>query len=166
MNLAWQRLNSSDFTAIMKLADEAHPTFPERAETFEEKQRLFPAGALKLALAPDGDPQGYAIAYPWVIGTLPKLDTFFGALPKNADCLYLHDAVIAPAARGAQASARLVAYLREIAREGGFAHLALIAVYGSEAVWSRHGFECVEWPAAQAVLRGYGQGAKTMLADV
>lgn len=150
----------------MALADEVHPTFPERRETFAEKRHLFSEGALAWAREPDDRLQGYAFAYPWTIGTLPKLDTFFGALPENADCLYLHDCVVAKTARGQNASGRLIAHLSDIARTHGLHALTLIAVYGSEHVWSRHGFAPVDWPDARAVLAGYGQGAAMMLASL
>jgi GNAT superfamily N-acetyltransferase len=171
MQTEWRALEETDLDAVMALAALAHPTFPERRAVFAEKRALFPQGALKLAAreaaeAPDGELLGYAFAHPWAQGRVPKLDAFLGALPWPADCLYLHDCVVAPSARGANASGRLVAHLRALAQTEGFAQLALIAVYGSEAAWMRHGFHPVAWPQAEAALASYGNGARILLARV
>jgi GNAT superfamily N-acetyltransferase len=164
MEWTWRPLELCDLEALTRLAKEAHPGLPERCETFAEKRALFPPGALKWAEKDGGRFGGYAIAFPWRIGALPKLDTLFGRLPDEADCLYLHDCVIAPSARGRKASARLIERLRALAQTHGLDRLALVAVYGSDAVWSRYGFAPVDWPHARAALSGYGRDAVAMLA--
>lgn len=168
MQTVWRPLGETDLDAVLALAARAHPSFPERREVFAEKRALFPPGALKLAAAADADGglQGYAFAHPWAAGCLPKLDHFLGALPPQPNCLYLHDCVVAPHARGHNASGRLIEQLRGLARAASLPQLALIAVYGSEAAWMRHGFRPVDWPQANETLAGYGHGARLLAAMV
>ncbi|NJL50694.1 MAG: GNAT family N-acetyltransferase, partial [Blastochloris sp.] len=49
-----------------------------------------------------------------------------------------------------------VALLAEVARRRGLAAMTLTAVYGAEAVWSRHGFRVVDDPELRAKLAAYG----------
>ena len=168
MQNVWQPLAEADLDAVMALAACAHPTFPERREVFAEKRALFPSGALRLTAAADaqGGISGYAFAHPWVESRLPKLDHFLGALPAAPNCLYLHDCVVAPHARGRNASGDLIDHLRSLARAASLPQLTLIAVYGSEAAWMRHGFRPVDWPEANETLAGYGHGARLLAAMV
>ncbi|MFX9570760.1 GNAT family N-acetyltransferase, partial [Acinetobacter baumannii] len=80
--------------------------FHERPEIFVERLALFPAGSLIADRG--GQPIGYAVAHPWLRGQPPALDSLLGAIPPGADCLYLHDVAILPAARGQKLTERLV----------------------------------------------------------
>jgi GNAT superfamily N-acetyltransferase len=164
--LSWRPLRAAELEAVAALAALAHPLLPERPETFAEKRRLWGEGALALKQGRDPSLIGYAFAFPWRLGTVPKLDTLLHALPVAADCLYLHDCVVAANWRGQGAASALIDRLRAIARKRGLAKLALVAVYGSETIWARAGFAAVDWPAARDSLRGYGSGARTMLASL
>ncbi len=162
--LVWQPLAPADAPAVRALADTAHPDLPERTEVFAEKIRLFPDGCRKLVH--NGALAAYGIAHPWLLDQPPPLDTLFGALPANADCLHLHDVVIAPALRGQGASAAYVAAMDAVARAHQLSTLALVAVYGSDQLWRRLGFVARNTPALPAKLAVYGPTARYLVRPV
>ncbi len=153
----WQPLTAADGAAVLALAELAHPDLPERIDIVTERVRLFPAGCLKLVHA--SRLVAYGIAHPWRLGTAPKLDTLLGALPREPDCLHLHDVVVAPAARGRGAAARYFAAMEAVARACRLPALALVSVYGTNRLWARSGF--VE--RAGPDLGGYGPTARYMV---
>jgi GNAT superfamily N-acetyltransferase len=159
---SWRAMTAGDLAAVGALAATVHPDLPERPEVFAEKLRLFPRGCF--VLQGEGGVLGYAFAHPWRLRAIPKLDAFLGGIPAGADCLYLHDAAVAPAARGQNAAARLVAALRAVAVAEGLRWLALAAVYGAARLWGRHGFVAVEGPELDDALAGYGETARYMIA--
>jgi GNAT superfamily N-acetyltransferase len=139
---------------VLALADAVHgAAFHEPSEIFAERQELFPAGCL----AAGAPLLAYAIAHPWR-GKPPALASLLGRLPEAPDCLYLHDAVVAPGARGAGLGSALVACLVALARAENLPALALTAVHGSAAYWGRHGFT----PYAGEGLESYGEDAVAM----
>jgi GNAT superfamily N-acetyltransferase len=148
--LAWRQATLADLERIAAIGLEVHPSLPERPVVMAAKFRLFPAGCRVLERA--GAVLGYAIAHPWRLGDTPALDRVLRRLPAAADALFLHDVAVLPAARGEGAAAVLLGILVGLARGSGLGSLALVAVYGTEAMWARHGFEA----APCAALAGYG----------
>ena len=159
--LSWQPLEPADAAAVRALADSAHPGLPERTEVFAERIRLFPAGCRKLVHA--GQLAGYGLAHPWHLDSPPPLDTLFGALPDGADCLHLHDVVVAPAFRGHGAAAGYFAAMEAVARAHRLHTLALVAVYGSDRLWSRLGYVTRDTPALSVKLTAYGPTARYLV---
>lgn len=159
--LVWQPLTPADTDAVCALAAIAHPDLPERPEVFAEKIHLFPAGCRKLVQA--GALAAYGIAHPWHLDAPPPLDALFGAMPAAADCLHLHDVVVAPALRGRGASAAYFAAMEEVARAHHLDTLALVSVYGTSQLWSRFGFSERSSPALAAKLAAYGPSARYLV---
>ena len=159
--LRWQPLAPADAAAVRALADTAHPGLPERTEVFAERIRLFPTGCLQLVHA--GTLTAYGIAHPWRLDSPPPLDTLLGALPREADCLHLHDVVVAPALRGRGASAAYFAAMETVARDHHLDWLALVSVYGTNQLWSRFGFVERTSPALAAKLAAYGPTARYLV---
>lgn len=150
-----------DIDRVEQIAGLIHPSFHERPEIFVERLALFSAGSLVAQGA--GEPVGYAVAHPWLLGRPPALDSLLGAIPPDADCLYLHDVAILPEARGQRLTGRLVACLRQLAAEQGLRRLALTSVNATASMWSRYGFAAVEPDAALAAkLATYGDDATYM----
>lgn len=147
-------MQPADLPAVLALADAVHgAAFHEPIAIFAERQKLFPKGCRAA-----GDPLlAYAIAHPWR-GPAPALASLLGRLPEAPDCLYLHDAVVAPEARGAGLGSALVEHLVALARAEKLPRLALTAVHGSAAYWGRHGFAAY----AGDGLESYGEGAVAM----
>ena len=145
---------------VNEIADSIHTTLPERPEVFEEKCRLFPEGCRVLARGENV--LGYAVSHPWLIGQIPPLDEFLRSLPAKPTCLYLHDIVVLPEARGHKAAEAFVRILEQLARQQAVSNLALVSVYGTDALWTRHGFEATNKPDLETKLRSYGTTAKYM----
>lgn len=167
-DLAWQPLAEDDLETVAAIAARLHPSLPERTIVFAEKLRLFPDGCRRLVWSaamsqgtmPEGPMQGYALSHPWTLARPPKLDRLLGALPEPADCLFLHDVAVLPAARGRGAAGALLAHITAVAVTRRLSALALIAAYGSDRLWRRFGFEDVPAGAmteeGRASLAGYG----------
>jgi ribosomal protein S18 acetylase RimI-like enzyme len=160
--LRWRQLEPADLDAVMAVAEVVHPTYPERRDTFADKLALAPDCNFALE-SPEGALKGYAVALPWRLGEVVALDTVYGALPEPCDVLYIHDIAILPEARGRSLAGAAVARFEEAARRRGLAAMTLTAVYGADAVWSRHGFAVVEEPALRAKLASYGEDARYMV---
>ncbi|HLP09042.1 MAG TPA: GNAT family N-acetyltransferase [Opitutaceae bacterium] len=157
----WLPLTPADAPAVRALADTAHPGLPERTEVFAERIRLFPEGCRKLVH--DDALAAYGIAHPWQLDAPPPIDALLGALPENASCLHLHDVVVAPALRGAGASAAYIEAMVAVARALRFPALAMVSVYGTNRHWSRFGFVERSTPTLPAKLSGYGASARYLV---
>jgi GNAT superfamily N-acetyltransferase len=157
----WRAMTAADLAAVFAISAALHPDLPERPEVLGEKFRLFPQGCFVLERA--GEAVGYALSHPWLENAVPPLDTFLGEIPREASCLYLHDAAVLPGARG-QASALLVDRLRMIAEGQGLSRLALVSVYGTTRLWGRFGFAAADDPALAGKLACYGPTARYMTA--
>jgi GNAT superfamily N-acetyltransferase len=154
---AWRPMHAGDLPDIERISEIVHPLYPEREAVPVERLRLFPAGCL--IAARDGTTIGYAIAHPGLVGQPPALDTLLGTLPGHADCLYIHDVALLPAARGLRLGAAAVAILADVALNQGLRCLALTAVNNSVTFWTGRGFQ--EVPIARSLV-SYGSGATYM----
>lgn len=157
---AWIPLLPQHLDRVNEIADTIHTTLPERPEVFEEKCRLFPEGCR--VFVRDDRVIGYAVSHPWMLGRIPPLDEFLRTLPETPTCLYLHDIVVLPEARGQKAAERFLDYLERVAHQMSLRYLALVSVYGTDALWSRHGFEVTRRPELAEKLESYGSTAKYM----
>lgn len=164
-DLHWRAARPDDLASIVAIAARVHPALPERAEVLADKLRLFPAGCA--VLVADDTPAGYGLAHPWMRQHIPLLDHLLGAIPAEADCLYIHDVAILPEWRGRGALHRYLASVVHLARSAGIGSLALVSVYGTQAMWARAGFHTVEADATLAAkLASYGESATYMVCDV
>lgn len=154
-------MTERDLPAVQALADAAHPGLSERPEVFADKRAHCPEGCLVLAAGEAV--AGYGFAHPWCLDVVPKLDAPLGVLPPRPDCLYLHDVVVAPAARGQGAAGAYVAAMSALARSRGLPMLALVSVHETWPMWQRHGFRVVDRPEMVAVLADYGPAARYMV---
>lgn len=148
----------------MAIQGVVHALLPERREVMAEKLGLCPAGCRLLAR--DGDVMGYGLSHPWRLGGVPALDRPLGAIPDDADCFYLHDVALLPAARGRGAGRAFVDHVRAEARRRDVAALALVSVYGTVPLWSTLGFAVRELPGLAAKLGPYGTEARYMVSDL
>jgi ribosomal protein S18 acetylase RimI-like enzyme len=160
----WRQAQSTDLKAIGRIADEVHPGLPESPAVFAEKLQLFPQGCF--VLAPHGHVTGYGISYPWMLDHIPSLDKLLGALPALPKCLFVHDVAIVPEARGRGSAGILMGILTHLAREHHLPCLALVSVYGTDALWSRHGFTVQPGSRFFEKLEPYGPSARYMTATV
>lgn len=161
--MEWREAKSGDIDAIASVANRVHPLYPERREVFAERVALFPQGCFILAQGPET--AGYALSHPWRAGEAVPLDTLIGVLPRDATCLYLHDAALLPQARGQGHSRRLLSRLDGAARQAGLPRLCLTAIDGAAQVWDALGFRPLDDPALATKLASYGGGALYMTRD-
>ena len=155
---------STDMSRLNAIARQIHVALPERPEVFAEKCRLYPAGCRKFIW--QGDMVGYGIAHLWQRYAIPPLDGFLNSLPANPDCLYMHDVVLTPEARGKGGVQHYVAYIKHLAKMQGVSSLALVAVYGTTVMWARCGFADATDDDVKDKLASYGEGARYMVCDV
>ena len=160
----WQPFTADALAAAEAIAAVIHPGLPERTEVFAEKIALAPATARVAAV--DGRVVGYAIAHPWRLGVIPKLDRFLERLPDAPDCIFVHDVALLPEARGHNLAAAFIDHLRAEARAAGIGALACVSVYGTTVLWARLGFVIDARPDLGASLAGYGETARYMVAPV
>lgn len=157
----WRAMEPADLDRVMAIAEVVHPDYPEERAVFEERLALFPEGCL-MALA-DGASVGYAVMHPGRLGAPPPLDSPLGGLPEGADCLYLHDVALLPAARGLGLGVSVMERMEEIAGRHGFGWLALTSTPKARAFWDRNGFVPHDGgPALAAKLASYGGGMAYM----
>jgi GNAT superfamily N-acetyltransferase len=162
---SWRPLLPEDSGFVSEIADAIHTDLPERREVFEEKIRLYPSGCWK-RLSPSGKIVGYGIAHTWTLHIIPPLDEFLSELPQSPDCIYVHDVALRPEARGRNAGLDYMNILKKTAGQRGILNLACVSVYGTDALWSRMGFRCVNDKSINEKIAGYGSSAKYMIADI
>lgn len=164
-NPSWHPLLPEDTGRVSEIADEIHTDLPERPEVFEEKIGLYPSSCWKL-LSPSGKIVGYGISHAWTLHIIPPLDDFLSELPQSPDCLYVHDVAILPEARGQNAGLEYRNILKRTAGQRGILNLACVSVYGTDKLWSRTGFQCVNDKSINEKIASYGSSAKYMIANI
>ncbi|MBP2298420.1 GNAT family N-acetyltransferase [Azospirillum picis] len=170
----WRPMRESDLDAVLAVADVVHRDYPEDRSIFVERLALYSPGCrvaqvdgLMDGLA-DGGIIGYGIMHPGRLGAPPPLDTPLGRLPADADCLYIHDIALLPAARGSGLGAAVLDYAHALATREGWDRLALTSTPGARSYWDRAGFLVHEsgGQALAAKLASYGEGMAYMTAPV
>jgi hypothetical protein len=160
----WQPLLLSDLERVNNLADLIHIDLPERPEVFAEKVNLFPKGCMKVEV--NNTLIAYGIAHPWILYSIPPLDDLLHKIPLSSDCLYIHDVVVVPNARGNSLAGEFTKQIKATAIELGFLKLALVSVYGTNALWAKFGFvEYTNNDIAKKII-SYGSTAKYMICDI
>lgn len=159
--LNWRPMTEDDLDGVVAVARLAFPNHPEDRACFAERLGLNPGGCFVLE-SPDGV-RGYLIAYPWRRGAAPALNSLIGALPEDADVIYLHDLALHPQARGGGHTRPIIERLAAQTRADGWPGIALVAVNDAAAFWSRLGFQPVDSPAMAAKLASYGADARYMV---
>ena len=161
---AWRDAAQGDVAAISAIERAVHTIGAERPAVYREKIALFGAGCR--VLETERSIIGYGIAYPWRLDDVPQLDRFLGEIPPDADCLFVHDVAMLPAARRNGAGRGFVEHAARLARLLGLHYLALVSVYGTQDLWGRCGFAPSPSAAAAAQLATYGDTARYMVAKL
>lgn len=159
-------MSEADLSDVLAIAGEVHPAFPEDAEVFAERLRLYPAGCL--AFSTNDGVAGYVVSHPWRAKDPPALNSRLGELPSRPETYYIHDIALLPELHGSGAAALAVALLLARAGREKLATASLVAVNDSASFWERHGFRKVmsdKIVDAMLVrkLRGYGSAATFMV---
>ncbi|MFH9350799.1 GNAT family N-acetyltransferase [Kitasatospora sp. NPDC017646] len=83
---------------------------------------------------------GYLLALPYPLFRCPDLSRAESDGVVRGSNLHAHDLVIAERARGRGLADRLLLHLEETGRAAGYRSLSLVAVRGSQVLWSRLGY--------------------------
>lgn len=158
----WQPTTTDDLRVVDEIADEIHPLLPEEPEVFAEKFNLFPEGCF--VFLQRSNILGYGFSHPWLLGSIPELNTFLGKLPERPSCLFIHDVALLEGGRGHHASGAFVDIVARVAKRRGIASLALVSVYDTGPVWKSYGFEAMtlDQTMSEKVL-SYGTDAQYMI---
>jgi GNAT superfamily N-acetyltransferase len=161
----WRAMRAVDLAAVEALGNRIHASLPESSAVFAERCALFPAGSW--VAEHRGHLAAYALFHPWRALQPPPLDSLLGAIPANADTLYLHDVVVDPVRRSLGLAGSMIERLPQIARGLALPSIELIAVLGTANFWRGHGFVTVEASTVKAspvapTLAKYGDGACLM----
>lgn len=156
----WRSMTGDDLDRVARIATIGFPNHFEGRAMFANRLALKPAGCY--VLETPGGLEGYLIAYPWRTDSAPVLNTLIEAIPAEAEVIYLHDLVLTPAVRGQGWSKPAVAAVVDLAKAGGWATVALVAVNDAVDFWRGHGFEVRQTPEMAAKLASYGSDARYM----
>jgi hypothetical protein len=159
--VVWRPATGADLDDVVQIGAQIHVELPESRETLAEKLALFPHGCF--VLMRNETALGYALSHPWLLDEIPKLNQPLLRLPKNPNCMLIHDVAILTEGRGYGASAALINLITTLARERNIAVLALVSVYGSYHLWSRFGFEAKTDDVWREKLKSYGDSARYMI---
>ncbi|WP_410498287.1 GNAT family N-acetyltransferase [Chitinibacter sp. S2-10] len=130
---------AADLAAILRIQAACYPAeLLEDAATFQAKIDYAPD--CNWLIEVDGDVQGYLFTHPWRGETPPALNRGDVAWPSDADCFYLHDLAIHPAARGLKLSTMLAGHALRWGEQQGFKLAMLVAVGNAPAFWRKLGF--------------------------
>lgn len=159
-------MSEADLSDVRSIADKVHPAFPEDADVFAERLRLYAAGCL--VFSTNDGVAGYVVSHPWRANDPPALNSRLGELPSQPGTYYIHDIALLPELHGSGAAALAVALLLARADREKLATASLVAVNDSAGFWERHGFRKIT--AGKVVdatlmrkLRGYGGAAAFMV---
>ncbi len=157
----WREMRSADLSAVARVAAVVHPLYPEKDEVFAERLQLYGAGN-RVLTDEAGSVVGYVVSHPWPYGAIPMLDSSLGALPRSADCFYIHDIALLPVMRRRGAAQAAVGLLADHAARRGFARMALVAIAGTQGFWEKQGFDVIDLPSLAAKLASYDPSARYM----
>lgn len=160
--LEWRPMTPADIDGVVAVARLSFPDHFEARECFAERQALVPEGCFVLS-DEAGSVRGYLMAYPWRRNSAPPLDSLIGAVPEEADVVYLHDLALHPETRGGGYTRLIVERLAEQAKAAGWREIALVAVNEATAFWERNGFGVQNPPGMAEKLASYGADARYMI---
>ena len=154
-------MQASDLPAVMRIAAQVHPDYPEDEAIFVERQQLYAPGCWVRQQA--DELCGYLVSHPSRLGMPPALNSLLHALPSPASSYYLHDIALLPAARGANAAGEILAKLCTQAVHEGLDNLSLIAVHQSSPFWQKQQFQPANHLVPADKLHSYDTAACYMV---
>jgi hypothetical protein len=153
-------MQPADLAHVYDVSRLIHVHYPEDATVLEERFQLYPAGCF--SCEQDGQLVGYAISHPWLIDSVPSLNTMLKAIPNSGATYYLHDIALMPSTRLFGFGRQAVGLIKAHAAGLGFKTLNLVAVNRSGGFWQREGFRAKDLPALKDKLASYDAEAAYM----
>lgn len=153
-------MQAGDVSAAADLANAIHLSYPEDPLVIRNRLALYPEGCF--VLTDERGLYGHLVCHPWKLGEPPALNAALEALPESADCLYLHDITLAPAARGHGHARLALDMVLSLARKSGLGQVFLMAVGEAHGFWERAGFSPCDAASADP-RKGYGPEARAYI---
>src|SRR5690348_1976586 len=157
----WREMESADLEKVNHISNQIHTLYFEGLKIFEERLKLYPAGCSVLEVC--GTIAGYAISHPWTLFCPPKINTFLGKIPYNADTYYIHDIAIMPNYRQYGMASKKVSDILCEARRLGCCNSSLISVNRTTLFWQKFGFQICIDKNVYDLTQSYGTDAKYMV---
>lgn len=151
-----------DLDALMDIQPEVYEKFfYEERNVLLNKLRLYSAGCWVCIVG--SKVAGYLFSFPGEYSNPPALNSELDKLPESPNCYFVHDLAVRKAHQRNHIGSLLANKAIEIALEGRFQDISLIAVQQSSSFWSRHGFEAGNMSLELATkLSTYGKDATYM----
>ncbi|MFD5464254.1 GNAT family N-acetyltransferase [Kitasatospora sp. NPDC127059] len=133
-------LRDTDWPAVIAAEERAYAAsgLSEGGAALRSRHRASPSTCFVLEDA-DGF-AGYLLALPFPLFRCPDLSRASSDGAVRSSNLHAHDLVIAERARGRGLAPRLLRHLEAAGRAAGHRTLSLVAVRGSEVLWTRLGY--------------------------
>lgn len=160
----WRPAILADTAEIARLSAAHLGPYAEGEAVFAERIRLAPEGCY--VLTSQNATVGYFSSHPWIRLKPPALHQMLGEIPPDADCWYIHDVAVDPAARGGGIVAAICEHALALAHDKGYAIAMLVAVSGAGGYWKRLGFVDATTDALRLKLRDYGDDAVYMEREI
>ncbi|MEU2021828.1 GNAT family N-acetyltransferase [Streptomyces sp. NPDC016469] len=128
-------LREEDWGEVVALERRAYAAsgLSEGEEALRSRHRASPSTCFVLLC--EGAFGGYLLALPYPLGRCPDLRLLEQVGPAGTN-LHLHDLVIAERLRGRGLAPRMLRHLEEAGRTAGYRTSSLVAVHGTQGMWS------------------------------
>ena len=155
----WRPMTADDIPAVLDIETLVHVEYHEGEQMFANRFSLFPEGCFVCKIGEDI--VGYMLSHPWQLGSPVALNMMLETIPPSADCLYIHDFVLLPAARGSGAAQMALDLADGLAVKLGLNGLAIVAIPDAVGFWEHVGF-LASPTHIKDIERKYGAGARYM----
>lgn len=159
VNFCIRAMRTGDFNAILKIQELCFSgSLHEDLESLMAKLRASPTTCF-VAENVVGEIVAYLFTVPWMADSPPALSALQCVLPKEPNCLYIHDLSVHPKARGQCLGDLMVQTSFATAKQLGLGQCCLVAVQNSEYFWRRFGFKVDEIGRRDSEVGSYGDDA-------
>ena len=135
-------MEEKDLKAVIEIQRELFTSdLQEDISILRRKYELFPDGCWVVKI--EDEVVGYLVSHPWLLACPPMLGSYIDSLPKNPDCLYLHDIGVVSHIGGKGVGHETVMKFKDFAKQKGFKVIAGVSVMNSLGFWEKHGFKKV-----------------------
>ena len=152
-------MTADDIPAVLAIETLVHVEYHEGEQMFANRFSLFPKGCFVCEIG--GKIVGYMLSHPWQLGSPVALNMMLEATPPSANCLYIHDFVLLPAARGSGAAQMALNVADSLAAKLNLNGLAIVAIPDAVGFWEHVDF-IVAPTHIEDIERKYGAGARYM----
>jgi len=134
-----RNLKDEDIKEAHSLGNICYPLdLHESLESFQWRFKIYSEGCRGAWV--DNVLCGYIVAHIWKLNEIVYLNDDSYGLPKDADCMYIHDVAIHPLYHNKHLGSRLVSDIITLAVCKNIYNFAGVAIKSTEGYWKRWGF--------------------------